>query len=189
MTCNSESLKKNNPFMMRSQKLFLRDTCRSTRWMLLGILFLGTLLIACHPKDQVTEQKAAVGHGFDEALALNLGADDYGMRKYVMALLKSGPNRSQDNHTRDSLQRAHLDNISRLAVEGKLVLAGPFLDGGNLRGIYVFAVETVEAADSLTRSDPAIQAGVLIMELHPWYGSAGLMKLNELHDRIARLKI
>ncbi|MBN2175100.1 MAG: hypothetical protein JW731_13280 [Bacteroidales bacterium] len=126
---------------------------------------------------------------FDEQLAQQLGADDYGMKQYVMAFLKSGPIRSQDSATAANLQRAHLDNILRMAEEGKLVLAGPFLDNGEIRGIYIFNVSTVEEAEALTATDPAIQAGRLKMELHPWYGSAALIKLNEISKKITRKSI
>lgn len=125
---------------------------------------------------------------YDSLYAQQLGADDYGMRSYVMAFLKTGPNRSQSAEEAQKLQRAHLDNIKRLADEGKLVLAGPFLDDGKLRGIYIFAVESVEEAKALTATDPAIQAGILEMELHPWYGSAGVMEVNEIHEKIAKIK-
>ena len=47
------------------------------------------------------------------------------------------------------------------------MLAGPFADDGVLRGIYVFDVATVAEAEALTKTDPAIQAGQLVMELHP----------------------
>lgn len=123
---------------------------------------------------------------YDATLAQKYGADDYGMKTYVMAYLKRGPNRNQDSATAAGLQRAHLDNIKRMANEGKLVLAGPFLDDGDVRGIYIFNVQTVEEAEALTSTDPAIQAGRLTMELHPWYGSAALMEINELHSKIAK---
>ncbi len=124
----------------------------------------------------------------DTALAQKLGADAYGMKPYVMALLKSGPNRSQDSVTAANLLKAHLANIQRTAKEGKLVLAGPFLDGTELQGIYVFNVRTVEEAKALTQTDPAIKAGRLVMELHPWYGSAALQLLNDFHSRIQSKK-
>lgn len=122
--------------------------------------------------------------GFDPALAKRLGADDYGMRKYVLAFLKAGPKRDQPPEEAKALMTAHLDNIGRLAKAGKLVLAGPFMDDGAMRGIYVFAVETIEEAAALTATDPAIEAGRLEMELHPWYGSAALVDLNAIHERI-----
>ena len=60
---------------------------------------------------------------FDAALALKLKADDYGMKKYVIAFLKSGPNKSTNELERTQLQRAHMDNINKMANEGTLVLA------------------------------------------------------------------
>lgn len=123
---------------------------------------------------------------YNAELAEELGADDYGMRQYVMAFLKAGPNRDQDSTQAAELQRAHLENIRRMAEEGDLILAGPFMDSGEIRGIYVFDVQTVEEARKLTETDPAVQAGRLAMELHPWYGSAALMKINEIHGQISK---
>ena len=123
---------------------------------------------------------------YDAALAAKLKADDLGMRTYVMALLKAGPNRDRPREEAQKLQAAHRANINRLAAEGKLVLAGPFADDGVLRGIYVFDVPTVAEAEALTRTDPAIQAGQLVMELHPWYGSAALMMVNDVHATIEK---
>lgn len=155
------------------------------------LFLLLTTLFACQeqtPPPANAEQELPTG-GYDAEMAQELGADDYGMRKYVMALLKSGPNRSQDSTEAAQLQKAHLENISRLAEEGKLSLAGPFLDNGELRGIYIFNVETVEEAKALTETDPAIQQGRLVMELHPWYGSAALMKVNEIHEQLSQKSV
>nr|WP_010132391.1 YciI family protein [Microbulbifer agarilyticus] len=134
----------------------------------------------------VAEESVETKPTYDPQLAAELGADKYGMHKYVLALLKAGPNRDQDETTAAELQRAHMANIQRLANEGVLVLAGPFLDGGALRGIYVFDVDTVEEARKLTETDPAIQAGRLVMELHPWYGSAALKTVNDLHGKLSQ---
>lgn len=57
------------------------------------------------------------------------------MKSYVMAFLYAGPNRIADSTKAAELQRLHLENIGRLTKVGKLVVAGPFLDGGGLRGI------------------------------------------------------
>ncbi|HHC79611.1 MAG TPA: hypothetical protein ENK46_07005 [Flavobacteriia bacterium] len=125
---------------------------------------------------------------FDEVLAKELGADTYGMRTYVMAFLKAGPHRTDNKEAAAKLQKAHLQNIKRLANEGKLALAGPFLDNGDLRGIYIFNVASIEEAEALTKTDPAVKAGSLIMELHLWYGSAALGLVNKYHDKIAKTK-
>lgn len=119
-------------------------------------------------------------------LAGKLGADDYGMKTYVMAFLKAGPNRSQDADEATELQRQHMATINRLADEGHLVLAGPFLDDGDIRGLYLFDVSTVEEARKLAETDPAIQAGRFTLEFHKWYGSAAILKVNEIHKQIAR---
>lgn len=139
-------------------------------------------------RDLYTELMAPEAK-FDSIFAQKLGADDYGMKKYVMAFLKKGPKRDQDSTTVAQLQKAHLQNIGRMAESGKLVLAGPFEDDGEVRGIYIFNVETVEEAQALTASDPAIQAGRLAMELHPWYGSAVLPVIVPLHNRLKQTSI
>ena len=94
------------------------------------------------------------------------------------------------SQTDQRLQMEHLKNIIRLAEEGVLVLAGPFMSNDqDIRGIYIFDVTTVEEAKKLTETDPAIQAGVLVMELIPWYGSAALMELNDIHKKIQKISI
>ena len=126
---------------------------------------------------------------YDPQLAQKLGADEYGMKSYVMAFLKSGPNRPKDSVTRAELQKAHLKNITRLVDEGKLIVAGPFMDDQPIRGIFIFNVSTIEEARKLTETDPAIKAGSLIMELHPWYGSAALMETVSIHKKLQKKSV
>lgn len=158
------------------------------------------LLISCTDQSQseeienttnneVTMKEKDTLSDYNESYAEQLGADEYGMRNYVMAFLKKGPNRDQDSLEKSRLQRAHLDNVLRLAEEGKLVLAGPFNDDGEIRGIYIFNVENLQEAEELTKTDPAVQAGSLVMELHPWYGSAAVMEVNRIHKQISKISI
>jgi len=153
-------------------------------------MLLGTLLGAeeKRPNESALLTYLA-GQKFDPEAAKSFDADTYGMRKYVMAFLRSGPKRPATKEEAQKLQLAHLENIEKMAAAGKLVLAGPFLDGGELRGIYIFAVATIAEAEALTNSDPAIQAGSLAMELREWYGSAALMALNPIHNRLAEKTI
>jgi len=156
---------------------------------LISILFLFSL-IACQGSTKNVQTEIVDTEpttGYDEMLATKLGADEYGMSRYVMAFLKAGPNRSQDSTTAVELQAAHLANIRRMAQAGQLVLAGPFLDDGDIKGIYIFAVESVEEAKELTDSDPMIQAGRLVMEMHPWYGSAALKQISGIHSSIRKI--
>ena len=153
---------------------------------------LATAWIACHtvrPKYTLYRKIMDPAPGFDAGLARELGTDPYGMRQYVMAFLKKGPNRSQDSLEASRLQKAHLDNINRLAEAGSLVLAGPFMDQGEVRGIYIFKVSTIEEAKALTESDPAIKAGRLVMELHPWYESASLGLIPALHKKLEKVNV
>ncbi len=146
-------------------------------------------LFSC--EEKVKQEQSSVSQKeqvqvYDSLLAQKLGADERGMKKYVMALLKKGPNRDQDSVTAAQIQKGHMDNIFKMAEEGKLVVAGPFFDDWEVRGIYIFNVETVEEAQALTNTDPAIQAGRLVMELHPWYGSAAMMEVNRIHKTLAK---
>lgn len=141
----------------------------------------------CYEKeDSVVEEVILDPFAYDSVYAQELGADEYGMKTYVMAFLYESPNRDLDSTEAADLQRAHLDNINKMAEEGQLVLAGPFYGDGPLRGIYVFNVPTLEEAEALTNSDPAVQAGSLKMELQLWYGSAALMEVNNIHKKIAK---
>ena len=126
---------------------------------------------------------------YDSTLAKKLGADGYGMKKYVMAFLKAGKVKIKDSTERANLQMAHLKNIMRMADEGKLLVAGPFMDKGDVRGIYVFNVESLEEARKLTETDPAIKAGTLEMELRPWYCTAALMEITRIHKTLEKKSV
>ena len=59
--------------------------------------------------------------------------------------------------------------------EKKLIVAGPCLDGGHLRGVSVFRVGSLEEAKALAEDDPAVRAGRLVIELHPWMVPKGVL--------------
>lgn len=143
---------------------------------------LGLLLTS--PASTVGEAGEGGLDHFDPVLAEELGADERGMRQYVMVILQRGPKTIGDDARRAELQAGHMANIRHMAEQGELVLAGPFLDGGDYRGIFVLAVDEVDDAQELVSADPAVQAGLLTADFRPWYGSAALMKVNEIHRRI-----
>lgn len=127
---------------------------------------------------------------YDEALAKKLGADEYGMRKYVIAFLYRGDRVSEYSEAeRTEIQKGHMANIAKLAEAGKMILAGPFFGNEELRGLFFFAVESLEEAKVLTESDPAVKAGVLKMDLKEWYGSAALGMVVEISEKIAKKAI
>jgi uncharacterized protein YciI len=97
------------------------------------------------------------------------------MKTYYLGLIRKGPAWTPgDTPEIRALQEGHMANIRRLGAEGKLVLAGPFLDGGDLRGLFLFEVATLEEAKALCETDPAVKAGRLVVEVHPWLGPEGL---------------
>ena len=122
---------------------------------------------------------------FDPALAARTGADEHGMRPYVLVVLKTGPKRMPDGEAREAMFAGHFANMERLSEQGKLVLAGPFLkDPAGWRGLFVFAVDDIEEARALAESDPVIVSGEMVAEYHPWYASAANMLLPDLHKQL-----
>jgi uncharacterized protein YciI len=120
----------------------------------------------------------------DPVLAKQLGADERGMRSYVLVVLKSGPTPVPAGPARDEMFRGHFANINRLAAEGKLAVAGPFDGSKEWRGMFIFAVDKIEAAKVLVATDPVIQQGEMVAEYHTLYASAALMAVNGLHAKI-----
>ncbi len=96
---------------------------------------------------------------------------------YVFGLLVRGP-KWTSAQTEDSkkIQSGHMANINRLAELGKLVLAGPYFSGGDRAGVFIFKVDSIEEAESLTNTDPAVIAGRLKIELHHWLVPKGMLK-------------
>jgi uncharacterized protein YciI len=123
---------------------------------------------------------------YDKALAERLGADERGMRPYVLVILKTGPTRVPEGDKRKEMFAGHFANIGRLAKAGKLVLAGPFSeDKDGWRGLFLLAVADIEEARALTSTDPVIVNGEMVAEFHRWYGSAAAMMLPEIHDKLS----
>jgi hypothetical protein len=60
-----------------------------------------------------------------------------------------------------------------MAKESKLLIAGPFGDDGYWRGIFIFEVKAKEEVVELLKNNPAIQAGRLAYEIHPWWAEPG----------------
>jgi uncharacterized protein YciI len=111
----------------------------------------------------------------DAAEEPNVGPGGYEMTTYYVGFLYRGAKWTPEEtaETR-KLQAEHMANIQKMAAAGKLVIAGPFMDNGDLRGLYVFRVASAEEAKALVESDPAVKAGRLRFELHPWYAARNI---------------
>jgi len=126
---------------------------------------------------------------YDAKLAKQVGADDYGMKSYVLVILKSGENKSTDQDVRNKSFRGHLKNIRRLVDDNKMVIAGPF--GNNdkdFRGLFILNVATLKEAKELLATDPAINADYLKAEMYEWYGSAALSEYLKASDKVWKIK-
>lgn len=123
---------------------------------------------------------------YDAELAARAGADERGMRQYVLVILKTGPTPVPAGPERDAMFRGHFANIERLAAEGKLLLAGPLDGKDGWRGLYVFDVAEIAEAEALVATDPVIQNGEMVAECHQFYGSAALRFVDEMHRKLVR---
>lgn len=102
--------------------------------------------------------------------------EEWEMTTYQVAFLRRGPNWTPaETAETKAIQQGHMDNIGKMAKTGKLVIAGPFGDGGDLRGMFIFRVATLEEAKAMAEQDPAVKAGRLVLEWHPWYAAKNIV--------------
>lgn len=138
------------------------------------------------PAQSAPAQAAAPRPAYDEALAQSVGADEHGMRQYVLVVLKTGPNRIAPGPERDEMFRGHFANMKRLSAEGKLALAGPFDSVDGWRGLFILAVSDIDEAKKIVATDPVIAKGEMVAEYHKYFGSAALMLVRDAHDKVAK---
>ena len=127
-----------------------------------------------------------VASAYDPVLAKQVGANENGMRRYVLVVLKTGAQRVPDGEARTEMFKGHFANMKRLADEGKLAVAGPFGDKNDWRGMFILAVDTFEEAKALVATDPVIINGEMVAEYHTLFASAALMVVNDTHKKISK---
>ncbi|MBX3042453.1 MAG: hypothetical protein KIT33_06925 [Candidatus Kapabacteria bacterium] len=126
---------------------------------------------------------------YDSTLAKQLKADDYGMKSYFFVILKTGTNKTDDKKFIDSCFRGHLNNINKLVLEKKLIVAGPLGKNDNsYRGIFIFDLENLSEVESSLKDDPAISNKLLDADIYKWYGSAALPEYLKSSDSIWKVK-
>lgn len=124
---------------------------------------------------------------FDQELADSLGADQYGMKPYILVILKTGTAKIEDKAKVSELFRGHMENINKLVEKNKLIVAGPIGKNENeYRGIFILNVKTKEEAAKLIELDPAVKEGLLAVDLYEWYGSAALPVYLETAKKITK---
>ncbi|MBT2621974.1 MULTISPECIES: YciI family protein [Chryseobacterium] len=149
------------------------------------IYFSLSLLIAAL---SFAQEKKAAKPKFNQELATSLGADKYGMKAYTIVMLTTGSAKIEDKVKMGELMKGHMANIGKLADEGKIIVAGPFLEKNKetYRGMFIFNTKSKEEAEQWVKTDPAVQAGVFSYEIFPWYGSAALPLYLKHHEEITK---
>lgn len=144
------------------------------------------MLAACAAAEALPAAAPPEAAAYDADLAARLGADEHGMRPYVLAILMTGPEDAAvtDAETRAGLFRGHFANMQRLSDEGHLVLAGPLGGEDGRRGLFLFDTPDIETARAWAGTDPAIEAGIFTLAFSTYYGSAALLLVGDLHKTV-----
>ena len=102
------------------------------------------------------------------------GDTTYVMKQYFMGFLMKVEDKPElDSAKVMEIQQAHQDYMSQNAKDGLLLIAGPFGDNGDMRGVVIYDVATKEEALDIINNDPAVKAGRLAIEVHPWWAAKG----------------
>jgi len=94
------------------------------------------------------------------------------VKQFWLVMIKTGPN---DNVITDSTERnkifaGHFANMERLHKEGILKVAGPFgKNNFTWRGLFILDCATIEEAEAIVKTDPAVAAGIFVVDIVPWY--------------------
>ncbi len=102
----------------------------------------------------------------------------YTMMTYYMAFLRKGPKWTPDPTPEVmKIHEAHMAHINKMAEEGSIIVAGPFVGqtgDSALAGMFLFKVDSEEKARELANADPAVQAGRFFIQIVPWMGPSTL---------------
>ncbi|MDW3212228.1 MAG: YciI family protein [Reichenbachiella sp.] len=102
------------------------------------------------------------------------GDTTYIMKQYFMGFLMRVPDKPElDSAKVMEIQLAHQNYMSENAKTGTLLVAGPFGDDGDMRGIVIYDVATKAEADSIISNDPAVKAGRLAIDVKLWWAAKG----------------
>src|SRR6266542_2662454 len=99
--------------------------------------------------------------------------------QFQMAIMKKGPAWvSTKEQERNQIRQQHLANVLSLLDSGKAVIAGPFGDNTDLVGIFILRASSTAEAKGWVDADPAVKAGLMVPEMHPWWSEDIFRKAN-----------
>lgn len=98
------------------------------------------------------------------------------LEKYTLALITAGEKWNPDSPEFMEVIKSHHAFVRETIEKGQLAVAGPFSleHAGTLRGIAIYRVGPEEAA-KVSAEDPAVKAGLVKNELHPWATGTGVL--------------
>ena len=79
-----------------------------------------------------------------------------------------------DSPERKLNHEQHVAYIEEMQAAGKLVTFGPILDGGDLRGMYIFKAGSLEEARAWADREPSVKIGMIEMRVYAWLGPSSL---------------
>jgi uncharacterized protein YciI len=142
--------------------------------MKLFIVLLITCLVmvsACDHLKHNAEPKSTTSSNYDLQSDSTVYSKE--MKRFWLVELRKGPNRNQDSLSRIKIQTAHLANITRLAKEGKIIMAGPIGVEDDLQGIFIMNCSDSTEVEKFVQTDTAVITGRLIMKYYPWWTAKG----------------
>jgi len=113
--------------------------------------------------------------------SLTLARQDSGHKlvQFQMAIMKKGSKwETTKAEERGPILQQHLANVLSMYKSGTLALAGPFGDDTNLAGIFIVRTASADEAKSWVNDDPAVKAGLMAPEFHPWWSEDIFKKPN-----------
>lgn len=141
--------------------------------LLLALCVISNLTIAQAPSPK-----------YNKKLADSLQADDYGMRWYIMAMLKSGNKKLSKDSVR-FLYKEHMNFISSRSKSGQLIISGPMgKNSYNYRSLFLINSTNIEVAKEILEQNPAVKEGLFEADYFYWYSSAAIPAYKRLQPYI-----
>src|SRR5262252_8375325 len=104
----------------------------------------------------------------DQPARLQTPEAQHKLVQFQLAILREGPQWIPPSRPESApVWKNHFAYVTSLLAAGKAIIAGPFGDDGDIRGIYIFRARSAAEATEWVQADPAITSGLLKAELHP----------------------
>lgn len=93
------------------------------------------------------------------------------MQEYYIVFLRKSGDIDKDSVNISNLREHHQAYLDELVLEGKATIAGSVAGKSNISEIVIFNTPTQTEADSLIKRSPLVQAGLMDVEVQPWWVS------------------